>query len=221
MRKIRLYGWLAREFGREFTMDVKTPAEAVRALCSVVPGFKDALRNDLKHVYRVMIGAEILDPKTQLHDPAGDVIRIIPIVQGAKDGILRTIAGMVLVVAGYAVNLYSEGAAAPLGNAMIGMGISMMAGGISEMLTKQPGMNPDLTRGPADTPTYTFAGPVNTVGQGYPVGVAYGRIRVGSAIVSGGIDSQTFRRDHGAPDEVGTRGGNGDTTPWVWAIAAK
>ena len=37
----------------------------------------------------------------------------------------------------------------------------------------------------------------------------------------GGIDSQAFRRDHGAPDEAGTRGGNGDTTPWVWAIAPK
>lgn len=102
-----------------------------------------------------------------------------------------------------------------------GIGIATALGGVSQLLAKQPGFDPSQSKGPDDTPSYTFAGPVNTVGQGYPVPVAYGRIRVGSAIVSGGIDSQTFRRDHGAPDEAGTRGGNGDATPWVWAIAAK
>lgn len=221
MRKIRLYGWLAREFGREFEMEVRTPAEAVRALCAVLPGFKKALRDDLRHVYRVMVGAEILDPETQLNDPAGDVIRIIPVVSGAKDGFGRFVTGAVLVVAGYAVSTLSYGWAAPVGKAMISMGVSMMAGGLSEMLAKSPIYDPSLSKGPGDKPSYTFAGPVNTIGQGYPVAVAYGWIRAGSAIVSGGIDSQTFRRDHGAPDEAGTRGGNGDTTPWVWAIAAK
>lgn len=223
MRKIRLYGWLAREFGREFELEVRTPAEAVRALCVVLPGFKEAIRRDTRHLYRVLVGAEILDPEKQLHDPAGDVIRLVPVVAGAKDGFTRVLAGVALLWATSGWGwLFAEGS---LGAALMaagqGIGIATALGGVSQLLAKQPGFDPSLSSGPKDDPTFTFAGPVNTQAQGYPVPVAYGRIRVGSAIVSGGIDSQAFRRDHGAPDEAGTRGGNGDTTPWVWAIAPK
>lgn len=223
MRMVRLYGWLAREFGREFELEVRTPAEAVKALCVVLPGFKEAIRRDTRHLYRVLVGAEILDPEKQLHDPAGDVIRLVPVVAGAKDGWGRILTGALLIWATSGWGwLFAEGS---LGAAFMaagqGIGIATALGGVSQLLAKQPIFDPSLTSGPKDTPTATFAGPVNTIGQGYPVPVAYGRIRVGSAIVSGGIDSQTFRRDHGAPDEAGTRGGNGDATPWVWAIAAK
>lgn len=224
MRKVRLYGWLAREFGREFELEVRTPAEAVRALCVVAPGFKDAIRRDTRHLYRVLVGAEILDPEKQLHDPAGDVIRLVPVVAGAKDGFTRVLVGAALI----GLALWNPMGWAAIGakgawglQAVLGIGISTGLGGVSQLLAKQPGFDPSLSSGPKDDPTFTFAGPVNTQAQGYPVPVAYGRIRVGSAIVSGGIDSQAFRRDHGAPDEAGTRGGNGDTTPWVWAIAPK
>lgn len=223
MRKVRLYGWLAREFGREFDLEVRTPAEAVRALCVVLPGFREAIRRDTRHLYRVLVGSEILDPETQLNDPAGDVIRLVPIVAGAKDAWGRILTGALLIWATSGWGwLFAEGS---LGAAFMaagqGIGIATALGGVSQLLAKQPGFDPSLSSGPKDDPTFTFAGPVNTQAQGYPVPVAYGRIRVGSAIVSGGIDSQAFRRDHGAPDEAGTRGGNGDTTPWVWAIAPK
>ena len=222
MRKVRLYGWLAREFGREFELEVRTPAEAVKALCVVLPGFKEAIRRDTRHLYRVLVGAEILDPEKQLHDPAGDVIRLVPVVAGAKDGFARVLVGAALI----GLSLATGGAAAGsfmawVSTASMGIGVSTALGGVSQLLAKQPGFDPSLSSGPKDDPTFTFAGPVNTQAQGYPVPVAYGLIRVGSAIVSGGIDSQAFRRDHGAPDEAGTRGGNGDATPWVWAIAPK
>ena len=40
MKTIRLYGELGKRFGREFKLDVQSPAEAVRALRVIVPGFQ-------------------------------------------------------------------------------------------------------------------------------------------------------------------------------------
>lgn len=44
MRTIKLYGKL-RKFGREFKLAVSTPAEAIKALCVMVPGFEKFLLN--------------------------------------------------------------------------------------------------------------------------------------------------------------------------------
>lgn len=43
IRTVRLYGWLGRAFGREHRLAVASPAEAVRALCALLPGFEKAL----------------------------------------------------------------------------------------------------------------------------------------------------------------------------------
>ena len=44
MTTILLYGQL-RQFGRSFRMAVRTPAEAVKALCVQIPGFERFLSN--------------------------------------------------------------------------------------------------------------------------------------------------------------------------------
>lgn len=41
---IKLYGVL-RQFGREFKLSVRTPAEAVKALCVQIPGFERFISN--------------------------------------------------------------------------------------------------------------------------------------------------------------------------------
>jgi predicted phage tail protein len=40
MVTIRLLGEAGRRFGRQFKLAVKTPAEAVRALCAQIPGLR-------------------------------------------------------------------------------------------------------------------------------------------------------------------------------------
>ena len=41
---------------------------------------------------------------------------------------------------------------------------------------------------PENKPSYSFNGAVNTTAQGHPVPVGYGRLVVGSAVISAGID---------------------------------
>ena len=99
----------------------------------------------------------------------------------------------------------------------------MMVGGVAEMLMKKPVFQPSsLDKGPADTPSYSFQGPHMTTGQGNCVPIGYGRLRVGGALVSVGIKAETWpTKGFGgaATDEAGTITGDGDTTPWVWAVA--
>lgn len=45
---------------------------------------------------------------------------------------------------------------------------------------------------PDNSASYSFAGPVNTEAQGNPVPVVYGRMIVGSAVISAGIDAEDY-----------------------------
>jgi predicted phage tail protein len=62
----------------------------------------------------------------------------------------------------------------------------MMFGGVVSMLSPQAdGLN---TKEQAEnTPSYAFGGAVTTVAQGNPVGLGYGRRRIGGALISGGL----------------------------------
>jgi len=93
---------------------------------------------------------------------------------------------------------------------------------VAQMLADSPkGMfNPSTTT--SDIETFTFNSPTATTGQGGSVPVLYGQHRVSGHVISAGIDAQTWQ-DKGfggaAPDNDGTRGGDGSASPWVWAIA--
>ncbi len=185
---IILSGPLGREFGREFRLAVNSPAEAVHALCVLVPGFQrflqSAKQNGLE--FAVFIGRQNIT-QDQLRDPSGaDVIRIAPVLIGSKRaGALQTIVGVVLIVVG--AFLYYTPAGVPL----IKLGASMVLGGVIQMLSPQPrGLGSQDSA--ENRPSYSMNGTVNTQAQGNPVPLAYGGddtkgMLVGSAVISGGI----------------------------------
>lgn len=191
LRTVRLYGYLGTQYGRVHKLAVKTAAEAVRALCVLYPGFEKELMTSRERglVYSVFLGKRNLD-KDQLKDPSGlDDIRIAPIIAGSKKaGALQTIVGVVLIVVGLIITGGTFGAGAPFGSALIMMGASMMVGGIIQMISPQPG-GLATKDSPNNGASYNFNGPVNTTAQGNPVPLLYGRMRVGSAVVSAGIYS--------------------------------
>ncbi|WP_255324518.1 tail assembly protein [Budvicia aquatica] len=79
-------------------------------------------------------------------------------------------AGIVVgVMAGW------TGIGASIGVAMIGAGVGMMMGGIAMMLTKTPKTNTDS--GSTNNNT-SFSNLDNTVAQGQPLPLAYGRMMI-------------------------------------------
>ncbi|WP_329890304.1 tail assembly protein [Stenotrophomonas muris] len=191
LRTIRLYGKLGARFGRRFRLAVNSPAEAVHALCTMLPGFQQYLMGAKAKgmEFAVFNGRQNLS-RDQLHDPPGqDDIRIAPVLVGSKrGGVLQTIVGVVLIVVGAVASAWGYGA---IGQPMMKLGVSMVIGGIAQMLSPQPkGLGAKDT--PENAPSYSMNGTVNTQAQGNPVPVAYGGhdskgMFIGSAVISGGI----------------------------------
>lgn len=180
LRTIRLYGHLGERFGRVFRLDVQSPSEAVRALCIQLPGFRQAVVSHPGAAggYRVSAGNDKRTANT-LGIPCGEreSIRIVPVLCGAgKNGGVMTIIGAIVVVVGaYFGQTWA-----------VGLGMSMMAGGIAQMLAKSP-----VAAAPPDKPenkaSFAFDGAVNTIAQGNPVPICYGRMIVGSQVISAGM----------------------------------
>lgn len=181
MKTILLYGHLAKQFGRVHRYDVRTPAEAIRALRVTLPGFANAIVKD-RH-YRVSVaGKDSLSADRMGHPTSErDSIRIAPVITGAKEGgLLQTIIGAVLIVVDY---FFFDGT-----TGLANVGWAMVLGGVSQMLFAPP--KPKSVDRPDNTASYAFDGAVNTAAQGNPVPICYGRLLVGSQVVSAGLTAE-------------------------------
>jgi predicted phage tail protein len=74
---------------------------------------------------------------------------------------------------------------------MASFGLTMVLGGVSQLLTVAPKVNDYSSRNaPDQRPSFLFNGPVNVSEQGGPVPLVYGRVRVGSIVVSSGLKAE-------------------------------
>lgn len=144
--------------------------------------------------------------ESQLDEPAGDVVRIAPMLLGAKSGVFQVVLGAVLIAAdslifhtGYLTNV----------------GIAMVAGGVVQMLTPIPKLGKQADSADNQS-SYLFNGPVNTTAQGNCVPLAYGKIRAGSAVVSAGMSSEDYVPNESSVD-TGTDGGSARISPYLLA----
>ena len=85
----------------------------------------------------------------------------------------------------------AAGATATVGTSLaiaagtIGIGLTFM--GIAQAISPQPSLDSTLDES-AQLESFSFSNVVNTSKQGLPVPIAYGRVFVGSAIISSGLD---------------------------------
>lgn len=181
---IKLYGQL-RQFGKVYHLAVRSPAEAVKALCVQIPGFERFLSNAKSRglEFAIFRDKRNIGEKELTFNGTGD-IRIAPVIVGSKRaGLLQTIIGVVIVALAW-WNPLGWSAATALA---VGMGGGSMAiGGAIQMLSPQPG-GLKTSAGPENTPGYAFGSAKNTTASGNPVPLCYGKRRVGGAIISAAI----------------------------------
>lgn len=182
LRKIRLYGKLAKFIGkRVLHADVASAAEAVRFL---VANWPEVERHMASQHYRVSLGSYDL-AEDELHDPAGtQAIKIVPVVAGAG-ATARIIAGVVLV----AIGLFVPGIGALGVQILVGVGASLIIGGVAQLLTPTPKIPQGSNSDQDPRKSYSFSGIQNTSRQGTPVPIVYGETLVGSVVISAGIDT--------------------------------
>jgi predicted phage tail protein len=186
LRKIKLYGHLAKAVGR-------------RTLANF-PHLESLM---VESHYKVSVGDHSLS-YDELHHPSGQsFISFVPVVQGAGEGFGTILAGIALVAlsfvsfgvgtafAGIGGSTVLGGtAAAGFGStALFMVGSTLLLGGIGQLLSPTP-MTP-TGNGSAKDPkaSYSFNGIQNTSRQGTPVPVIYGETIVGSITISAGVDT--------------------------------
>lgn len=199
LKTLILDGRMAKKFGRVHKFDVADLPEMLRAMCSQVRGFKRYLSEGHMHGIRFAffngkhnIGLNEFDMTN-----GSEVYRITAITEGSKRaGVLQIVIGAVALVAAFftaggslvALGM-SAAAAAATTTALTGLGLSMMLGGVVQLLTPQPKYNVGASSSTDNKPNYAFGAPVNTVAMGYPVPVLFGEREIGGAIISAGIFS--------------------------------
>jgi predicted phage tail protein len=193
LRKIKLYGRLAKFIGkRVLHADVASTAEAVRFLLANWPQLEGHMSN--QH-YRVSVGDYELTEDELGHPIGQQEIKFVPVVSGAG-ATGRIIAGIALIAL---ATLATAGGGAIFGAAFaknIGLlaagqaiGVSLVLGGVAELLTPTPKVpqGPDTQDDPRKS--YSFSSIQNTSRSGTPVPIVYGRCIVGSVVISGGVDT--------------------------------
>lgn len=174
-----------RQFGKSYPLAVRTPAEAVKALCVQIPGFERYISNAKSRGLEFAVFREKrnIGEKELNYNGTGD-ITIAPVITGSKRaGSLQTIVGGILIAAAYVLSFTPFAAASPF---LYSAGAAMSIGGIIQMLSPQAG-GLKTSAAPENVPGYAFGSAKNTTASGNPVPLCYGKRRVGGAIISAAI----------------------------------
>lgn len=190
LKTIKLSGSLGRRFGVFHKLAVDSYPEAIRALSSQIEGFKDYMQSEVgsRMRYAVIVdGKEISQPEDRTWQCAKE-IRIIPIPTGSKSGgLFQSILGVtIMAVAVVAAGGVAAMMASSFASSAFLMGGAMALGGVTQMLSPQPGGAKMQATATENKPSYAFGGAVNTSAAGYPLPIPYGLRTVGGAIWSAG-----------------------------------
>lgn len=190
MVNVRFYGSL-KQFGSDFRLDCQTTAEVIHALTSQIPKLRQFIQQGL---FTVRVGRDYFDNRylekglsQKLKEDA--TVYFTPILKGSKrGGLFGVITGVALIAGALALG--------PLGFSVIGanaawmvggLGASLLLGGVAQMLTKMPEMKMGTEK--EKKQSTAFSNLSNMTAQGKPMPLAYGRMRVGSLIISQGVET--------------------------------
>lgn len=194
MRKILLYGELGNRFGREHNLEVRSAGEAIRAFCTNFPGFKKLMRDAHNYGvgFKVFVGHSSLSKEADVSMPSSekDVIRVVPVILGSG-ALVKGLIGAALIAASILV----PPVGVTLGSVYLGangvafaIGTSLALSGVYEALSGPPKTASDGLGSDVNGNAYIFDGPENVTRQGGCVPVGYGRMMVGSTVISAGIE---------------------------------
>lgn len=169
LREIHLHGKLGKKYGEKIRLDVRSPAEALRALSIQFPGFEEQLREGAYRVVRGDLETGLPLKHDELELGLGQKpLHIIPTPVAAG---LETIVivGLTLVAA-------------------VGLSLAFMP-------TIEP-PDPNSREGAEQRNSGVFDGPVNVTEQGHPVPLVFGTMRVGSVVGAASIDTSDDRPNY-------------------------
>jgi len=203
--KLKLWGELGDAIGQEWEFNVKSVREAIRALNTVTKNkFNDFFikNNKLQSKYRLLINGidftsqekeineknwyKVNDSQLVIKSDNLKTIDIVPVLENS-DAVLKIITIIV------AIALIIIGIVVPGAQALIFVGIALLASGIYALISKPPPFNFNQAANNSVSQSYLFNGPQNTAAEGNPVPIGYGTMLVGSAVISAGYKIVEFQ----------------------------
>lgn len=182
MKKIVFYGILGEKFGKEFTLDVQTAAEAIHALCKQIAGLEKYVR--LNNFVVWADEQNILEENiSMIYDVSVFKFALDVDGSGGGGGFLGIVAGVALVVAGFVVG------------GAIGVGLvlgGIVAGGLGAASMLMPIASPDTLDEEGNRASYSFGGAVTTTAQGNVIPVSYGECMGGGFVMSVSVKSKNI-----------------------------
>lgn len=194
-KTFRFHGVLREQFGKEWRLQVSSVQEGMRLLAVQIAGLEQFFLNAHLNGLRFAV---FIDHKTTINEAEismnnnSDLIRIVPIVEGAGGGSTSLILGAVLIASGVGLGLATGafGASmfgfAPTGTVygLIGSGAGLALGGITQMMMPKAQVGDINTDG--NKSNYGFGSAVTTIAQGNPVPILYGQREIGGFVISAG-----------------------------------
>ncbi|WP_427501392.1 hypothetical protein ACQE3E_06735 [Methylomonas sp. MED-D] len=183
MKTIHLLGDLAT-FKPTWTLDVRTPAEALRAIAVQRPGFLAAC--DAGDYVALLVDPDDAAKSRQVTDvnaadPWGDeILMVVPRVGGELP--VAAVAAVVSTVTGITVANFTLIAAVV--NMALSIGISALANVLTGPKTKASGRDLESYQ---NKPSYIANGAVNVVRAGNPYPLPVGRFRCGTVVLSSNV----------------------------------
>ena len=152
-KEVRLYGPLAKFIGqRKFLAEISSAGEAIRMLLANFPGLE---RHMADQHYKVIVDNYESDLE-EIHYPASQVIKIVPVLGGAGGPTGKIIAGVALIAASFllpgaglfgatsvfgataATGYTAAGILTTVGTLASAAGVALILGGVSQLLSPTP-----------------------------------------------------------------------------------
>lgn len=197
MAKVVLHGELAEKFRDEYNLDVKSPNEAVRCLCLMVPGFKNTFKEGAYYLY-VANDKDIfnIDEDNVRMSVPGDIHIMPEIVGSKKKGLGKALFGIALIGLAFVpgVNLAiasaaygitgsvgaTFAAAGLIHSALVTVGLGLALGGASALLSPKVKASSDEDK----NQSFLFHGSDVNIDNGSCVPIIYGEVLAGGFVIS-------------------------------------
>lgn len=189
---IRLHSLLGEAIGETWNLAIQSVGETVHAINSLTQNkfFKFLDDKDKEGVkYQILINGRefkhkekitvdnIKETELAVRNPEIKTVDIVPVLEGAED-VFNIIAGAILIALAFVPGLQ---AFAPF---LITAGLGLIAAGIINLLSKPPKFEDFREIEQGGRASYLFNGPQNTTREGGPVPLCYGRLLIGSQVIS-------------------------------------
>ncbi len=197
MVNVYLHGQMGQSFGKKWLgLAVKSVSEALHAIDVNSKGaFRKFLIDNKDKNYRIKVGKRFIQEDIEAKGPCGrQDVHIVPVIKGRKSGAGKIFAAVAIIaltvftagaglgIAGLTGNIFGAyvGVAASIG---LSIGTSLLLGGISQLMAPKP--SNDVTSDTKENRnSFDFSGNIDTMEQGFPVPVAYGRVMIKPSPIS-------------------------------------